>query len=341
MKGLNFIDKIIFTCNAILASVLLFSYALPYLPPRHFAMLSVLVLSVPFLILGNALFVIYWLLRLKKQMLLSLVVLGLGYTYILSFLNFNNSEDDALNGVRMLSYNVRNFMHATSDKNHKQLLPETIAFIASQQADIMSFQEFRPNVKVNFTSYHKAVKLKDNAGNTKSGLAIFSKFPIIGSGTIDFEATGNNAMYADLLIKQDTVRVYNIHLQSLSIDTNIEKLKEQDSKSLIKRIGGLFSKQQDQMDLIVAHQDSCPYPYFVTGDFNNTSYSYVYRKIKGDLTDSFVSAGGGFGKTFNFKFFPLRIDFILVDPAYKVLSFTTFENEFSDHFPVEAVIDLH
>ena len=39
--------------------------------------------------------------------------------------------------------------------------------------------------------------------------------------------------------------------------------------------------------------------------------------------------------------FPLRIDFILSDPNYDVLSFTTFDKEFSDHFPVKAVLDLH
>ena len=66
MKGLSFVDKLIFCINSILAFVLLLSYVLPYIPPRHFALLSVLVLSVPFLIIANALFVIYWILKFKK-----------------------------------------------------------------------------------------------------------------------------------------------------------------------------------------------------------------------------------------------------------------------------------
>ena len=343
MKGLSFVDKLIFCVNSILAFILLLSYVLPYLPPRHFALLSVLVLSVPFLIIANALFVIYWILKFKKQFLLSLIILGLGYTYILSFLNFNNTERLASHGVSVMSYNVRNFNYSTQDKTARELNNEALEFINSQNLDLLCMQEYPKlnHVENHFKGYFSSVKQKSKAGLTKSGLAIFSKHEIINSGTIDFDATGNNAMFADLMIKKDTVRVYNIHLQSLSIDSDIEKLKEQDSKGLIKHIAGLFSKQQDQMDLIVAHQKQSPYPYIVTGDFNNTSYSYVYRKIKGDLIDCFASAGSGFGKTFNFKFFPLRIDFILSDPNYEVLSFTTFDKEFSDHFPVKAVLDLH
>ena len=106
MKGLSFVDKLIFCINSILAFVLLLSYVLPYIPPRHFALLSVLVLSVPFLIIANALFVIYWILKFKKQFLLSLIILGLGYTYILSFLNFNNTERFSSHGVSVMSYNV-------------------------------------------------------------------------------------------------------------------------------------------------------------------------------------------------------------------------------------------
>lgn len=343
MKGLSFIDKLIFCLNSILAFILLLSYVLPYLPPRHFALLSVLVLSVPFLIIANALFVIYWTLKFKKQFLLSLIILGLGYTYILSFLNFNNSENFSSKGISIMSYNVRNFNHSTPSKTSKELNNDALEFITSQNLDLLCMQEYPKinHIENHFEGYFSAVKQKSKTGFTKSGLAIFSKYEIIDSGTIDFESTGNNAMFADLMIKKDTVRVYNIHLQSLSIDSDIEKLKEQDSKGLIKHIAGLFSKQQDQMDLIVAHQKQSPYPFIVTGDFNNTSYSYVYRKIRGDLIDCFVSAGNGFGKTFNFKFFPLRIDFILSDPNYDVLSFTTFEKEYSDHFPVKAVLDLH
>ena len=79
----------------------------------------------------------------------------------------------------------------------------------------------------------------------------------------------------------------------------------------------------------------------VCGDFNNTAYSYVYKRIKGDLQDAFDEAGNGFGRTFNFKFFPVRIDFILVDKNFTINAFKTFDEQFSDHYPIMAKVKLH
>jgi endonuclease/exonuclease/phosphatase family metal-dependent hydrolase len=66
----------------------------------------------------------------------------------------------------------------------------------------------------------------------------------------------------------------------------------------------------------------------------------VYKQIKGDLQDAFVEAGNGFGRTYNFRFFPVRIDFILVDDAFEVNSFKTFDVELSDHYPVMSRVKL-
>ena len=79
----------------------------------------------------------------------------------------------------------------------------------------------------------------------------------------------------------------------------------------------------------------------ICGDFNNTAFSYVYKEIKGGLQDAFKIAGNGFGRTYDFKFFPTRIDFILVDETITVDSFKTYDNHYSDHFPVMAKVSLH
>ncbi|MDX1277950.1 MAG: endonuclease, partial [Oceanihabitans sediminis] len=71
MKKLNFINKIIFFFNSVAATLLLLSYVLPFIPPKTFSVLSVLSLAVPFLILVNALFFLYWLLKVQKQFFLS------------------------------------------------------------------------------------------------------------------------------------------------------------------------------------------------------------------------------------------------------------------------------
>ena len=80
----------------------------------------------------------------------------------------------------------------------------------------------------------------------------------------------------------------------------------------------------------------------MTGDFNNTAYSFIYKEIIGDdLVDTFKEAGNGFGKTYDFKFFPLRIDYILSDKAFTVNGYKTYDVKLSDHYPIKATLKLH
>ena len=110
MAKLGFGNKIIFFINSVVATMLLLSYVLPYVPPKTFSIISVLSLAVPILIILNILFVIYWLLKLKKQLLLSLVVLVLGFSYVGSLYKFSSSKDvEDTDNLSIMNYNVRLF----------------------------------------------------------------------------------------------------------------------------------------------------------------------------------------------------------------------------------------
>jgi len=126
----------------------------------------------------------------------------------------------------------------------------------------------------------------------------------------------------------------------MRIDTKVENLKNEDSERLFKRIGTTFKMQQFQTDLFLKHKQECKYKMVICGDFNNTAFSYVYRQIKGDLVDAFKEAGNGFGRTYDFKFFPVRIDFIFADQAFLVNGFKTFDKKYSDHYPIMSTLSL-
>ena len=135
--------------------------------------------------------------------------------------------------------------------------------------------------------------------------------------------------------------MYNVHLQSHKINPDREVLAKEDSQKLLQRMQVSFKKQQEQAEMLSAHMDASPYRNIVMGDFNNSAFSYVYNLIKSkNLRDSFKVAGEGFGKTFEFDLFPLRIDFILVDKDFEVLNFKTFDEQFSDHYPISSRIRL-
>ncbi len=43
------------------------------------------------------------------------------------------------------------------------------------------------------------------------------------------------------------------------------------------------------------------------------------------MNNAFVEAGKGFGKTYNYKYYPAHIDYILVDKVFEVKEFKTFK----------------
>ena len=341
MKKLNVFGKLVFIVNSLAACLLLISYVLPYVPPERFPTLSVLSLGVPLLILLNVLFFLYWLLQVKKQMLLSLIVLVLGWNYLSSMYKFSASKhvEDREN-ISLMSFNVRLFnrFEWLPEKDIKQKI---ISFINSEQPDILCLQEYRQKDPIDLKGYYNFNAFSEDS-NIKAGQTIFSKFPIVNSGSLEFPNTHNNAIFIDVLKQKDTVRIYNLHLQSSKIDTDVEQLDKESSSELFKQVSKTFKAQQSQVELFLKHKSKSPYKTIVAGDFNNTAYSYTYRKIIGnDLKDAFEEAGNGFGKTFDFKFFPLRIDFILVDKSVLVNGFKTFNTiKLSDHYPIKTTLKL-
>ena len=318
--------------------MLLLSYILPYIEPKRFAFISVLSLTVPFLILINILFAIYWLLKVKKQVLLSAIVLLIGFQYLGSLYKFSTSKhvEDSEN-IAVMNYNVRLF-NLFNWLPEEDIAQKISTFIKEKNPDIISMQEYRPDEKLSLGDYHKYEEIAGD--RIKNGQAIFSKFPIVNSGSIEFPNTGNNAIFVDVVKGVDTIRVYNVHLQSLKIDANKDPLKNETSENLFKRVSNTFRMQQFQTELFLMHKSICPYKLIICGDFNNTAYSYVYNEISEGLQDAFVEAGNGFGRSFNFKFFPVRIDFILADDSFEINGFKTFDVKYSDHYPIMSRVKI-
>lgn len=79
-------------------------------------------------------------------------------------------------------------------------------------------------------------------------------------------------------------------------------------------------------------------PFIVTGDFNSTPHNWVYGRLKGDLglRDAFKVGGRGWGATYHADLPFARIDYVLVSPAWAVVSAHVPEASLSDHRPVVA-----
>lgn len=332
--SLNGAEKLLYFLNIVLSLLLLASYLIPFVSPDKAPKIAVLSLLFPLLYVGNLLFLVYWLLKAKRQIILSLTVAIVGLSYFSSLVKFDSKEIIQSRDIKVMSYNVKMLNHYgwSSDKE----IPQKInTFIKDRNPDILVLQEYFQHNSVDFGYPHKVVHMKSKSNIF--GLAIFSKYRIVNTGSLDFEDSANNSIFADLLIGSDTIRVYNLHLESLKVNPNEENFGQDTSDKLLGRLATTFKKQASQVDQFVAHESEWDGKSIVAGDFNNTAFSWSYREIKGDKLDAFKEAGAGFSKTFDYAF-PLRIDFILCDPGFEVNYYKKFSVSYSDHFPILAHI---
>lgn len=334
MRKQTWLSKIMLFFNIVLTVLTLLAYSLPFLAPKAFPFLSVLTLLLPFFLMLNFFFFVYWLLQLKRYVLISGIVLLFGITFINRFYKFSETnlpKEDS--DFTLMSYNVRLFnLYGWLPKD--DVPDQILKLIQEKKPNILCLQEFSPNDAVNASDYKFSYE-KLYGGKNKYGQAIYSNYKIINKGEITFPNSSNNVIFVDIVKEKDTLRVYSMHLQSIKISTDIEdKIDEAKSKFIYRRLSKAFTEQQAQAELIKKHYDTCFFPKIICGDLNNSAFSYVYRTIKGDMVDAFEEAGSGFGKSYNFKYYPARIDYILVENTIKVKQYKSLDTFFqSDHFP--------
>ena len=341
MSNLSRYDKLLFWVNCVPLFLLLTSCILYYFPLNSLPIFHLVNLGVPVLVVANLIFLIYWIIRRKVILVVPAVALLIGYAVFGFFFKFNVSNNNIdLEDLSIMSFNTRAFNKYDWIDN-PEVGDDIISFVTEQDPDIVCFQEFQRSRYKAFSQYPFSYisdifpEIENHAVQ-----AIFSKFPIVDKGSLEFPDTGNNAIYADVLYKHDTLRVYNVHLESLKLDVAKAELTNEYSGKFMQRMAISFRKQQLQAGLLRDHAKHTTHKKLMLGDFNNTQFSNVYKIIKGDMTDTFQKKGSAYGRTHNFKYFPVRIDFILVDPGFEVMTHKNFDLELSDHLPILASIRL-
>ncbi len=335
MKKLSFFGKILLLFTWLFALLLLLAFFAPYISPHIIPPLSLLSLAFPVLVLVNFLLLIYWLINLKKYFFIPLVLLMLNYNNLNRLFQWNGKHSVEGNGITVMSYNVRLFNDYQQIKK-KAIDVDISNFFKDQNPDILLVQEFRPHKKTDFSQYkYKFLGLKGK--RKKMGTAIFSKYPIVNKGNFNFKNTYNNAIWADIKIKNDTIRVYCVHMQSHSVHP--ENIEGKDKVKLSNKITKVFEKQYDQARMIEKNMLSTKHKIILGGDFNNTAFSSTYRILRQDNYDAFVEAGQGFGFSWRYHFLPYRIDFLMIDKGFFVRDFKTLNYvKYSDHYPIKTLL---
>jgi vancomycin resistance protein VanJ len=122
------IDSTLLVLNILAATAMLVSYLAPLINPVHFFFPAIFGLAYPYLLLVNLVFMCYWLIRLKKQVLISLLVILAGWNCMNRLLPLNLESNKIPGDVeperifQVLSYNVRGFdrYHWIDDPNTRK-----------------------------------------------------------------------------------------------------------------------------------------------------------------------------------------------------------------------------
>ncbi|HRN78810.1 MAG TPA: endonuclease/exonuclease/phosphatase family protein [Ferruginibacter sp.] len=355
----------------VIASLLFLAGCYAYLfPPDKYWFIGLLAIGALYLLLIQLMFLGMWLFIKPRMCFIGILTLALAWKPIQHLFQFRLPAKFEMSKVpgqfRVMNWNVEHF-EIGKQKNggvEKQMM---LQLIRKYQPDIAFFQEmvgsetnpgainyipfFRDTL--GFADYHFTYNNKlDYDDDHHFGIILFSRFPILNKKEISYNPNDYNStfQYADILVGNDTIRLFNLHLQSLKLDkANRHYLQQpgitgeeniRNSKSIIAKLKRGFERRARQSERIRQAIEASPYPVIVCGDFNDVPNSYAYHTIGKSLNNAFAAKGSGIGRTYAGISPTLRIDHVFAGNQFHIRQYTRIKKELSDHFPVVADLEI-
>ncbi len=344
--------------------VYLYACLTPYISPIDIHYLSFGALFFPIVFFGMFIWTILSLLFYRKYFFIFLICLALGYQNIITVFAFNARETFVAkkqkDAIRILSWNVNSFLSGGNlDTVHTA---EMLQFIKQSDADILCFQDYSSftypiNASTHFIS-------KDNGlpytffseADANYGVIIFSKWPIIRTGSIPYTNIESleKLQYADIQTPSGVLRVFNTHFASMNIHVGlmdhaqVKKLKfiHYDTAILLRkdklwRLAYFDRLHVQQAMLVKQAMDTSAEPYIFTADLNAVPSSYVYHHLRKGMKDVFMEKGFGMGRTYDSLSPTLRIDVMLTSHGIKTIQYQAPRLHLSDHLPIISDIQIN
>ncbi|MFT3949399.1 MAG: endonuclease/exonuclease/phosphatase family protein [Agriterribacter sp.] len=353
----------------------------PFFNPLRWWVFGFISLLFPYTLIVLAVFFVFWLFAKPKWSLLAVACFIIGWKSILAVFAFHpgrsfEKDKKENNALRVMTWNVRSFTKPEEIYRKPGLTTHQMKMfdlIKDYDPDVIAMQEFYTvdsgkyfNSIWYFTKtigypYYYFSKDKNRYRHHYSGTVIFSKYPIIDTAKFSLSLAKDDVteslISTDIIVGEDTIRVYTGHLQSFGFRQreydDISKIKNDPaervdaSKNIFRKMRYAFERRGEQADFIHSKLDSSPYPEIFCGDLNDVPNSYTYFTVREDKRDAFVASNFGFGQTyysFSSGFMrelpTLRIDYIFADRRFNILQCDRIPKVFSDHFPVIADVIL-
>lgn len=342
---------------------LVIAYYAPYVDPNRTAWVAFFGLAAPAFYLACLVLMLYWALRWRRIALVLLVTLLIGTGNLFRFWRPVPGRQyhefvPTSTTLRVMTYNVDGFRGEFKGQTANRMR-EITAYIRESDPDIICLQEYEVNYRVTAEDVdqqleawpYKAVHFTLEGNDTHSygwGIVIYSKFPIVRRHTVSFPGSNNSALWADVVVRRDTIRVFNNHLQTTQVDEQdrefigyealTDSLRNDKAMSIARKLKRNFQIRATQVDTLarIIHENTRRV--IVCGDFNDTPMSYTYRVMRGDLVDAFVRKGDGVVSTYKRLYGLFRIDYIFHSRDFETLAYRVDHLPWSDHNPV--VVDI-
>ncbi|NIK74260.1 endonuclease/exonuclease/phosphatase family metal-dependent hydrolase [Thermonema lapsum] len=342
----------------------LLCYASLWIPPNETWWWSgFLSLLIPAVALSFLLWLLFWMPRRQLYACLSVACLlaatpALNGVFQLNWNSYAPSQGKtAADMLSIMSYNVRVFnVYEHLQAGDSLISRQMIQWVSEYPAQIKCLQEiYNEDSSEVFNTVEKiAQKGKYNyylaplpSNNPYKvgyfGMGIFSVYPIVHSGFLELgNRRSNRAIFIDIVHEQDTVRIYNVHLASMSIDISGSFSTGEVSArfmNILRKLKEGFIRRTHEQQILLTHIRQSPYPVIVCGDFNALPHSYTYWAFKKTLSNAFEEAGTGFGFTYSNPPLLLRIDHQFFDDSFwQVVGCQVLRQiPYSDHHPLVAI----
>lgn len=316
--------------------------------PVDHALLPIIGLGMPFLLFFSAAGAGWFFLRRFYILIIFPVI---AFTANISYLNGMYQFSGAGDSYAQDSHMIMTLNTAWFEDDPGYKLREIADYTEDKGVEILCFQESIPHYDYRLREMPEILSrfpyrvIPNRNDNTAiQSISIYSIYPIIDWGKIDFNGITNEGLWVDIQINDKVIRVFNVHMQTTDVRNHeglISQIKDPLSiqkaelEMLEKDLHTNFVIRGNQAKLVKSVVDTTSIPTILCGDFNDTPVSFTYNTLKGSrLIDGFKVVGRGWGYTFNRFKGILRLDYILSSNDITPLEYYSEKHRWSDHNPV-------
>ncbi len=346
---MKLLRRIMIVINAMLILSLILGFLRQYVNPDQAGFLTIFSLLYPYIVIALSLTMVVLIVLQSRWLWASLLALVFTSGSTIRQIGFHIQPDLPVDSTiyTFSTQNVKNnFWHNKQDQRSafiKSFKRKNSTFLVVQEISDDQIQKVAKLLDYPFGS-HEYSEVRN------SSLAIFSQYKITALKPIANTEGTPIALVADVQLPEGKIRIINIHLHTNAVTVRAGKFSPE---SFSKREGlrsfndmlNAYNENAmlrlDEIALIYQKIKESPYPVIIAGDANDTPYSPVYRKLKGELQNSFVKGGFGFAQTYNGLILPLKIDHVFMDESFFIYHTLIEKIEYSDHNPITTSFSFH